>query len=96
MTTPEAHARLNIDSQLADCGWIVQDRHAVNLYAGRGIAVREYPLDTGYADYLLFVDRKAAGIIEAKAEGIPLAGVADQAAIYAIGLPAGVPHVARY
>ena len=40
--------------------------------------MREYPLETGYADYLLFVDRKAVGIVEAKKEGIPLAGVAEQ------------------
>jgi type I restriction enzyme R subunit len=73
MTTPEGRARQNIDAQLAACGWLVQDRAATNLYAGRGVAVREYPLETGYADYLLFVDRKAAGVLEAKAEGIPLA-----------------------
>ncbi|MDR3577204.1 MAG: type I restriction-modification enzyme R subunit C-terminal domain-containing protein [Anaerolineaceae bacterium] len=65
----------------------------MNLYAGRGVAVREFPLETGYADYLLFVDRRAVGIVEAKAEGIPLAGVAEQAARYAIGLPANIPHV---
>ena len=41
----------------------------MNLYAGRGVAVREFPLETGYADYLLFVDRKAVGVVEAKAEG---------------------------
>jgi integrase len=77
MTTPEARARENIDSQLAACGWAVQDRAVMNLYAGRGVAVREYPLDTGYADYLLFVDRKAVGVVEAKAEGIPLAGMKE-------------------
>jgi type I restriction enzyme R subunit len=76
MTTPEARARQNIDSQLTACGWVVQDRASMNLYAGRGVAVREFPLETGYADYLLFVDRKAAGILEAKAEGIPLSAVA--------------------
>ena len=65
----------------------------MNLYAGRGVAVREFPLETGYADYLLFVDRKAAGVVEAKAEGIPLAGVAEQAGGYAVGLPANIPHV---
>lgn len=93
MTTPEARARQNIDAQLVDCGWVIQDRSALNLFAGRGVAVREFPLQTGYADYLLFVDRQAAGIIEAKAEGIPLAGVAEQAASYAHGLPANIPHV---
>jgi type I restriction enzyme R subunit len=57
MTKPEARARQNIDSLLIACGWAVQDRAAMNLYAGRGVLVREFPLETGYADYLLFVDR---------------------------------------
>jgi type I restriction enzyme R subunit len=91
--TPEQLARQNIDAQLTACGWIIQDRTALNLYAGRGVAVREFPLATGYADYLLFVDRLAVGIVEAKAEGITLSGVAEQAANYAVGLPANIPHV---
>jgi len=93
MTTPEARARQNIDAQLAACGWVIQNRVDMNLYACRGVAVREFQLETGIADYLLFVDRKAVGVIEAKAEGIPLAAVADQAASYTLGLPANIPHV---
>jgi type I restriction enzyme R subunit len=66
MPTPESLSRLNIDKQLTACGWTVQSRGEMNLYAGRGIAVREFPLDGGSsttlrADYLLFVDRKAVG-----------------------------------
>lgn len=41
----------------------------MNLYTGPGVAVREYPLTWGSADYLLFVDRQAVGVIEAKKEG---------------------------
>ena len=93
MTTPESRARQNIDAQLTACGWVIQDRNALNLYASRGVAVREFPMENGYADYLLFVDRSAAGVVEAKAEGVPLAGVAEQAATYAAGLPADIPHV---
>jgi type I restriction enzyme, R subunit len=93
MPSPEALARQNIDSQLTACGWVIQDRGAINLYAGRGVAVREFPMETGFADYLLFVDKRAAGVVEAKAEGIPLAGVAEQAAKYAVGLPPNIPHV---
>lgn len=78
--TPESLARENIDAQLAACGWVAQDRARMNLYAGPGIAVREFPLTTGYADYLLFVDRKAIGVIEAKAEGVTLSGVAASVA----------------
>ncbi len=59
MPTPEEFARENIDKQLQACGWTVQSRSEMNLYAARGVAVREFPLETGEADYLLFVDRKA-------------------------------------
>ena len=53
---------------LAASGWIVQDKKALNFAGGPGIAVREYPTDTGPADYVLFVDQKAVGVIEAKKE----------------------------
>jgi type I restriction enzyme, R subunit len=93
MTTPEARARQNIDAQLTAWWWVVQQRAEMNLYAAQGVAVREFPLETGYADYLLFVDQKAAGVVEAKAEGTPLSVVADQAAMYSTGLPPNIPHV---
>src|SRR5258706_1684810 len=93
MPRPEELARINIAKQLTACGWAVQSRAEMNLYAGRGIAVREFPLSTGEADYLLFVDRKAVGVVEAKPEGVTLSGVADQAAKYSVGLPANIPHV---
>jgi type I restriction enzyme, R subunit len=64
--TPEAKARQLIDDKLAQAGWVVQDMKQLNPSAGLGIAVREYPTDTGPADYVLFVDRNAVGIIEAK------------------------------
>jgi type I restriction enzyme R subunit len=91
MPTPEQLARENIDDLLARCGWIVQSRDEMNLGAGRGVAVREFPLKTGYADYLLFVDRRAIGAIEAKAEGATLTGVEAQAEKYSVGLPAVPP-----
>ena len=59
----------------------------MNLGASLGVAVREYPLPSGPCDYLLFVDRKACGVIEAKPEGMTLTGVAEQAAEYMDGLP---------
>lgn len=79
MATPEQKARQLIDAQLAAAGWIVQDRDEMNLGAGLGVAVREYPLATGPCDYLLFVDRRACGVAEAKPEGTTLSGVAEQA-----------------
>lgn len=55
MTTPKALARQHIDALLTAAGWVVQDRAAMNLGAGLGVAVREFPLAIGPADYLLFV-----------------------------------------
>ena len=87
--TREAQARVQIDEMLATAGWIVQDAAKVNLAAGRGVAVREFVLQRphGRVDYLLFVDRKAAGVIEAKPEGATLTGVEWQSAKYLDGLP---------
>ena len=64
--TPESRARQIIDQKLAASGWVVQDMQQLNLGAASGIAAREYPTDTGPADYVLFVDRQPIGIIEAK------------------------------
>ena len=91
--TAEAKARVEIDRQLLACGWLVQDRKAMNLYAGQGIAVREFIMAVGHgrADYLLFIDQKAVGAIEAKPSGTPLAGVEAQSAKYAAGLPKDLP-----
>ena len=91
MPTPEQLAREHIDHLLDAAGWQIQDREALNLGAGRGIAVREFPLSTGFADYLLFVDRKALGAIEAKPKGATLSGVEPQSAKYSIGLDAFPP-----
>jgi len=91
MDSPEERARINIDRLLAAAGWEVQDRRRVNLGAAAGVAVREFPLATGEADYLLFVQRKAIGGVEAKPEGATLSGVEMQSGKYAIGLPAQVP-----
>src|SRR5678816_3678712 len=95
--TAEARARVEIDRQLAVCGWAVQDRAAMNLYAAQGVAVREFIMATGHgrADYLLFVDGKAVGAIEAKPSGTPLAGVEPQSVKYSTGLPKDLPALVR-
>lgn len=64
--TPETKARQVIDEKLTAAGWVVQDMKQVNLGQSPGVAVREYPTDSGPADYLLFVDRQPVGVIEAK------------------------------
>ena len=69
--TPEQKARREIDAKLIASGWLVQDRDDLDLTAGRGVAVREFPMKPGFgfADYLLYLDRKAVGAVEAKAAG---------------------------
>ena len=85
--TPEQRARQQIDAQLTASGWVVQDFKSVDFSAGRGIALREVPLKTGPCDYLLLVDRKALGVLEAKKEGTTLSTIADQSGRYASSLP---------
>ena len=86
--SPEDRARVEIDKMLVAAGWKVQDRSEISLYAGRGVAIREYPLKDGLeADYLLFVDSCAVGALEAKPEGYTLTGVEPQSAKYASALP---------
>lgn len=82
MLTPEQKARQNIDKQLFQVGWVVQDLKDFNPSSGIGIAVREYPTESGSADYILFIDRKPAGVIEAKKEGHTLSQVHDQTIRY--------------
>lgn len=83
--SPEQRARQVIDSKLEAAGWQVQDCKQINLGAAVGVAVREYPTDTGPADYALFVNREAVGIIEAKRDesGENLTAAEDQTARYA-------------
>ena len=75
---PEERARKKIDDLLIAAGWAVQDMDELNLGASLGVAVREYPLSTGEADYVLFMDRQPVGAIEAKPEGTTLSGVSEQ------------------
>ncbi|AUX48532.1 uncharacterized protein SOCE26_100700 [Sorangium cellulosum] len=90
MPRPEDAARKNIDDALTTAGWAVQDRRTMNLDAARGVAVREFPLKRGhgFADYLLYVDGEAVGVIEAKEVGTTLTGVEGQTEKYSVGLPA--------
>jgi type I restriction enzyme R subunit len=95
--TPEQKARVSIDALLVQAGWHVCGMAHANIHAARGVALREFPLNPGYgfADYLLYIDGKAAGVIEAKKEGSTLTGVEVQSARYAQGLPAALPAWVR-
>jgi type I restriction enzyme R subunit len=85
----EAHARQKIDADLRLAGWIIQDRAEMNLSAGPGVAVREVPMGDGRVDYLLYLNQKIVGVIEAKPAGTTLAEVHLQAMRYASSLTAG-------
>ncbi|MFN9480137.1 MAG: DEAD/DEAH box helicase family protein, partial [Betaproteobacteria bacterium] len=91
--TPEAQARRTIDRLLAAAGWVVQDVKHADIHAARGVALREFALNPGhgFADYLLYLDGRAAGVVEAKKQGATLTGVEWQSSRYAQGLPASLP-----
>ena len=88
---PEDKARQAIDANLRAAGWLVQGRQDLDLSAGRGLAVAEFPLKPGFgtADYMLYVDRMAAGVVEAKAAGA-LTGAEAQSLKYSRGMPDGL------
>jgi len=89
---PEERARQKIDQLLEAAGWAVQNFKELNLGASLGVAVRDFPLKSGFADYMLFVDRMAVGVMEAKPEGTTLGGVSEQSERYLRGLPDNIPH----
>ena len=82
---PEQAARDTIDAMLEQAGWRVQALKKMNFSAGLGVAVREYQTDTGPADYVLFIDRKPVGVVEAKPEhwGQKITTVEEQSGRYA-------------
>jgi type I restriction enzyme R subunit len=87
--TPEDKAREVIDSMLVRAGWHVCDFKDANIHAASGVVIRNYPLNKGhgFADYLFYIDGKAAGVIEAKKVGTTLTGVEIQSDKYKHGFP---------
>ena len=83
--TPEEAARDSIDEMLLQAGWVVQDNKKIDFSADFGIAVREYRTDAGPADYVLFIDKKPVGVVEAKPEhwGQKITTVEEQSGRYA-------------
>ncbi len=88
---PEQKARVSIDRMLGQSGWVVQEFEDVDLDAGRGVAVCSFRMSIEEADYLLYVDGKAIGVVEAKKLGATLIGVETQSEKYTVGLPKGLP-----
>lgn len=97
MTPPEKLARQQIDALLEQAGWVLQDFKDFNRYAAPGIAVREFRMAAGHgtSDYLLWVDGKVAGVVEAKPAGTALTGVEVQSAKYSTGLPSNIEAALR-
>jgi type I restriction enzyme R subunit len=96
-STPEEQARETIDGMLTAAGWLIQNRTDANIDAGRGVAIREFALGHGFgeADYLLFADGQAVGVVEAKKEGTTLIGVEIQTQKYSEGIPTALPAPRR-
>ncbi|MEM7183977.1 MAG: type I restriction-modification enzyme R subunit C-terminal domain-containing protein [Spirochaetota bacterium] len=82
---PEQIARDKIDKMLEAAGWAVQSSKRMNHSMSIGIALREYATDIGPADYVLFINKKPVGIIEAKRaeEGQKITVVEEQSRGYA-------------
>lgn len=83
--TPEQEARIVIDEKLKMSGWQVQNVNQLNLLAGLGVAVREFPTSTGPVDYVLFINGEPVGVIEAKksSAGENITVVEEQSSGYA-------------
>ncbi len=84
---PEAQAREQIDTQLKAAGWTLQDYTRYDGSAALAIALREIPVKGGRCDYMLLIDRKPVGVIEAKKVGTKLSMVAEQSAYYGANVP---------
>ena len=82
---PEEKSRLTIDKKLIESGWVIQDIKSLNLSASLGVAVREFPTNTGPVDYALFIGGVPVGVIEAKKtdEGENITAVEGQSSRYA-------------
>lgn len=83
--TPEQEARIVIDEKLKMSGWQVQNVNQLNLLAGLGVAVREFPTSTGPVNYVLFINGEPVGVIEAKksSAGENITVVEEQSSRYA-------------
>ena len=82
---------------LEAAGWHVQNHAGHNTAAALGVAVREYPLRAEQrADYLLFINGVAVGVIEAKPEGTTLSGALQQAERYRASLPDNLRRLPQF
>ena len=88
--SPEAKARHNkINPKLISAGWDIQSYKTADVRSSKGVAVEYFQMgkEVGEADYILFVNGIAVGVIEAKREGLTLRGKEPQTAKYSGGFP---------
>ncbi len=95
MPTPEDQAREHIDQALEQAGWKVS---GLKSSRREGCSPQKFPPESGhgFVDYLLYLDGKAAGVVEAKKEGFPLIGVEVEAKKYSKGLPTDLPALSDH
>jgi len=95
--TPEEKAREKIDRKFTEAGWDVvnRDEYSAGMTA---VAIREGLLQGNKeADYFLFLNGKAVGVLEAKREDadITAQSVNDQVEDYARSVPSRYPTVSN-
>ena len=86
--------RDEIERLLGSAGWDVQDHEHFDPTASAGIAAHGYPLGTGFADYLLFVEGRIAGIVEAGTAGLTTSAVCNKLDERVAAIAAGSPQAA--
>ncbi len=87
--TPEEKARQKIDQWFAESGWKVINREDYEP-TSTAVAIREGLLNGNLeADYFLFINGKAVGVLEAKREDVDACSnkVCEQAVLYAKSVP---------
>lgn len=105
----ESETRQHLDVQLCEAGW---QADSVNLHyakgtrpeKGRNLAIAEYPVAGGKADYMLFIGMMPVAIVEVKSSQHNVVGALEQAKRYSrdftptddITIPAGSPWQEKY
>lgn len=88
----EAQTRELIDVNLRKMGWEADTKllnakiHKTQPERGRNMAIAEWPVKGGYADYALFIGTSLYGVVEAKKYGQDISTNLDQSKRYALNI----------
>lgn len=90
----EDETRAIIDRQLQNAGWWADSRNlryskGTRPAKGQNMAIAEWPMAQGIADYALFMGTTCIGVIEAKRQRKNVSAAIDQAERYAKGVRTG-------